>query len=169
MRVIIALLIIFAIGCDKDAAVPPSTASQTAEQTAERVEELVAKLPEAAPKKAEPANVQMHGKFGTNGALPTPDGDQLVEVDAKAVAELNLVSRFRIESAFAERAVDPNESIIVQLGGEEADGLLVNVRYQGRTASHHIVPASNGPELVSNLDHTMDRLLDELAIPRRAP
>ena len=162
MRALLVLIVALALGCDKDAATPPMTASQTAEQTAEAVEELVNKLPEAPPREAAPVDVQIHGKFGTNGALPTPDGDKLVEVDPKAVAELNLVAQFRIESAFAERAIDPNESVLVQLGGKEADGLLVNARYQGKTASHHVVPASSGPELVSNLDHTMDRVLGAL-------
>ena len=172
MKWILLVVLIALAGCDKadDAAAKQSStasASTAGSTTGEAIEDLLAKLPEAAPEKVQPPKVQTFGKFGTNGAMPSPDGDQLVEVDSKAVSELNIVAAFRVESAFAERQVDPSESVIVQFGGEEADGLRMTIRYQGKSVSRNIVPANSGPELVSNLDHTTDRLLDELGVPRR--
>lgn len=168
MKTIVLLLLIALAGCDKQAETPvPSTSAGPGETTAERVEDLLAKLPDKAPVEVAPPKVQTFGRFGTNGAMPSPEGDRPVEVDAKAISELNIVATFRVESAFAERVVDPSESIIVQFGGEEDDGLRLTIRYQGKSVSRNIVPATSGPELVSNLDHTVDRLLDELGVPRR--
>ena len=166
MRRIVILALLFALcGCDKDEEATP------AEGPASEVEELVAQLPEKPTPIANrgPQNLQFFGRFGTNGAMPGLDGDSLVEVDEKAVAELNLVAQFRAQSAFVERDVDPDESLIMQFGGGEADGLRVTVRYQGKSVARNIAPANNGPELVSNMDHTLDRLLDELGIPRKLP
>lgn len=168
MKMLALLLLLALAACDK--ADETTGAGAT---TGESVEELLAKLP-AESRGVSPAQpaadlplVQTFGRFGTNGVVPSLDGDRPVEVDERAVSELNIVAAFRVESAFAERQIDPRESVIVQFGGEENDGLLVTIRYKKRSVSRSIVPATNGPELVSNLDHTVDRLLDELGVPRK--
>lgn len=170
---LISLTLLFA-SCDKEASTDASSSATagtaaTINTPADSVEDLIAKLPDDAPPSRAPApQVQLFGTFSTSGALPSPQGERVVEVDEKAVAELNMVAKFRVESAFAERAIDPSESVIVQLGGaEEGDGLLLTVRYKGKSSAHKVVPAGNGPELVSNLDHTVDRTLDALGVPRR--
>ena len=162
-------------GCDK----PDGEESQgttTHATTAEpAVGDLLAKLPDPAnaPKSPTVAKqvpvVQFFGKFGRNAGLPTASGGLTpIQVDAKAIGELNIVGAQRVESAFVERDLISGESVIVQFGGADPnDGLLLTVRYAGRSASRPIVPANNGPELVSNLDHTVDRLLDELGVTRR--
>ncbi len=170
MRTLTLLVLIALAGCDKapESTAPAATSGAAAEaaKAADSIDDLLAKLPEAAPVKEVAPVVQSFGRFGTNGEMPGSDG-ALVEVDAKAVSELNIVASYRAQSAFAERQIDPKESVIVQFGGEETDGLLLTIRYQGKSVSRNIVPASSGPELVSNFDHTVDRLLDQLGVPRK--
>lgn len=168
-----AAMTVVTTACDRETEGAKSPPASTTGPPEGSVAELLDKLPEAsapAAKAADIPDVQFYGKFGTNGALPTPDGERLVEVDPRAVAELNIVAQFRVESAFAERKADPSQSVLVQFGGaEDDDGLLVTVRYKGRAASRKVVPADNGPELVANFDHTIDRALDELGVPRKLP
>lgn len=165
------LSLLVAGGCDKPAEekAPTTTAATTGEPS---VDELLGKLPKAQPPKgpapvAEAPQVQVVGKFSGNASLPTSGEPKPFQLDPKAVDELNIVGPPRIESAFLERTLGPEASVIVHLGGAENDGLMLTVRHAGRSASRPIPPANNGPELVSNLDHTLDRVLDELGIPRR--
>lgn len=172
MKTFILCFVLLAVtACDKGNETVETPAKATnAATTGASVDELVDKLPAAAPKQQPTPpkpDVQFFGKFSSNAARPTSAGETPVTLDPKALGELNVVAKFRVESAFVERRVTPGESIIVQFGGEDTDGLLITVRYGGRSASHKIPPANNGPELVSNLDHTVDRVLDELGIPRR--
>ena len=158
---LLLVVMLTCVGCERE----PAT---EVERLAAEVDKIAANAP--TPPQAPDVNVQVTGSFGVNGARPTADGEKLAEADSAAVAELNIVAKFRVETAFAERDVDAGESVLVTFGGPgETDGLLLTVRYQRAVKSHKIPPASNGPELVANLDHTLDRILDELGVARKTP
>lgn len=108
------------------------------------------------------------GTFDARAARPVSQGaPQPVELPRGVVDELNSVAPERIEAAFLGRKL-AGADVVVRFGGpDQNDGLLLTVVVGGRTASRAIPPATNAPEQVTNLDHTVERLLDELGISRQ--
>lgn len=160
----LALLILlsFGIACDK------RPASETGDNTPPAVTETTGQAFEP-PDSPEVAPTEYRGSFGKNAQRPVRDGaPQPVEIPTDVIEQLNATAQERIDSAFTMRQVSPDDSYVVTLGGAgESDGLLLTITHDGRSAAHHIPPATSEPELVSNLDHTTDRVLDELGVPRQ--
>ena len=175
-RLLLCLLLSTAAlsACDRDESTERVDEAKIQDKSMDEITELADKLPPASKKgsadvKKGDERLQYMGRFTTKGAQPTLDGFDPVDVEPAAVEELNLVAKWRVESAFAERNLGPKEVVMIQFGGEGDDGLQVSIRVRGKASSHKVVPANNGPELVTNFDHTLDRVLDELGIARKTP
>jgi hypothetical protein len=155
-RLITALGILLVLaGCEKDVSEKPSEPGAAVEET-----EPEKPVP-AEPGPAAEEVVTMTGEFGPQGKQPVREGEpKIVDIPPKVVEALNSEAAERLTVVAHRHGV---EGLKVELGGGGANGLRMVVKRGDEQVEVHVPPATNPAEAVTNLDHTFDRALRELA------